>query len=192
MRLTDLLNTPSTIDFEGLTLHLRQPRLEEIAKFTAWLEQNAREAAGRAEDLPASVHAALYAAVTRDIATKYYHWGGDASIAALSTPAGLAKLLSIIFAGDGHQLDVTTCERLVMLKMKEIAAHLTTAEEDDPKVVRAVYGLLNLPVPPLNTGPSGSAAPPTTDPPSKSDGSPSANSEGSLPGTGGTSTASPT
>jgi hypothetical protein len=167
--LADLLNAPSDFEFEGTVYKLREPTLMECGRYQRWLEQEARASAARAVELPDEDRRNLLRDVTADIAAQVYAWGGEACVRSLRTPQGIARLLAII--GDGQGITPALAARMVDRKLREIAALLAAAQEDDAggKKLEAVALRLGLPrtffatpSPPCATPPSDT--PPTSKP----------------------------
>lgn len=141
--LADFLNAPSEIAYKGATFRLRQPTQIEQAQFQRWLEQRARESAGRATDVPEDMQRRLLADVTADIAAGVYEWGGEVCARALRTPHGLAKLIAIVLHEQAVTLEMA--QEMVEQQLKEIAAALVSKATDDPKASAAAMSKLGLP-----------------------------------------------
>ena len=186
--LADLLNSPTEVEFEGAVYKLRAAAVREYGEFQKWLEASAREAAGRADDLPPDVYDRLLRHVTRDIAAKVYAFGGDGFATAVDTAAGFSRLLYLCLRNDGYDVTPELVDRMAEHKMRELAAAVSLAGEDDPKVVRAVCEVLGLSrLPDWRPPSSGSPTPPSESPSSNSGGSPSDSSTPSTSPSSGTS-----
>lgn len=96
MDLASLLNAPTEITHDGVAYQLREPTLLERGMFQRWMEQRAREAAGRATDLPPEEQRQLLRDITADIAVGTFAWGGAAWAMAVQTPEGIAKIFSLV------------------------------------------------------------------------------------------------
>lgn len=168
--IADLLNAPTEMELDGKVYKLRQPTLLEGALFQRWIEQRARESAGRAIDLPEEDRRQLLRDVNADIAAGLYCWEGPVCCQALQTPVGMAKLIAIVLADQG--CDEAAAKRLVDQKLRELVAIL--GADNDPKVVAVVLAKLGLPPDFLSrfsrTRPS--TTPPPTSPASAPDNSP--------------------
>jgi len=143
--LADLLNSPTAFEFEGATYQLREPTLFECGQYQRWLEAEARASAGRATELPEEDRRNLLRDVNADIAAQRYAWGGEMCVISLRTPQGIARLLSIICTDQGVTYELAC--RMVDRKLREIAALLVAAQEEDPtgKKLEAVALRLGLP-----------------------------------------------
>jgi hypothetical protein len=143
MSLADLLNAPTEIELDGKVWKLREPTLLEQATFQRHLETRAREAAGRATDIPDEDRRQLLRDVNADIAAGVYDFGGPVCVQALQTPTGLAKLIHIILRDQGCNEDIA--RKLVDRQLKEIVATLVGDRLDDEEKKRL---LVNLGLPP--------------------------------------------
>jgi hypothetical protein len=191
--LKDLLNAPTEIEFEGVAYKLRQPNLTELGEFQAWLEQRHRESAGRsAVDMPDGVHEKLLRWAQRDITAGYFAFGAQGFAEALEGPLGTARLTYLILRTEGYPVTPELVDRMIHEKMKEVAAVVATAEEEDPNVFRTVLALLGLSgLLSSRGGSSPSPTPPSTSPSGTSGDSASANSPPSTPGSSGSTAGSP-
>lgn len=153
MTLADLLGTPTELEFKGKAYKLRPPTLGEQAQFQRWLESRAREAAGRAVDIPEQLQAKLLREVNDAIAVGEYEWGGEVCARALNTPLGIAKLLSIILAADAVTLPMA--EEMVASELAKIVEILRSKAADDPKAEAAIRHALGSPdSPPSSPSPT--------------------------------------
>jgi hypothetical protein len=148
--LADLLGTPSEIEFEGKTYKLREPTNFEQARFTKWLHDRARNDAAQA-DGPDGFADRYLAVVNRNITTCVYEWGGEASVAAILTPAGMTKLLAVIIGADDPDFTEETAARMSDRKLKEAAAKILGEARTDPKAMGQLLSFLGLPPDFLNT-----------------------------------------
>lgn len=189
MNLTDILNAPTELEFEGRVYKLRQPTLMEQAVFARWLEQRARDAAGRAVELTEDDRRQLLRDVNADIASGVYDWGGEACVRSLRSPSGLAKLLAVILADQG--VTEATAAKILDRSMREIAAVVVSKVTDDPNSLRATLATLGLPADflgsyssPSRTRPSttGSTTSPDSPPTSSSSSSGSSEAPTDTPG----------
>jgi hypothetical protein len=142
MTQADLLGAPTEFVYKGKTFQLRAANQLEQAKFQRWLEQRARDAVERA-DVSDERRRAMDAGVTDAIAAGEYEWGGELCIRAIRTPAGLAKLVSIVLADQAVTLPMA--QEMVESKLKEIAAVMFAKVADDPKALAAALEKLGLP-----------------------------------------------
>lgn len=155
--LNDLLNAPADLEFEGVTYSLRQPTLLEAFTYSRWLEQEARAGAARATELADEDRRNLLRDVQADIAAQRYAWGGELCVQSLSTPPGIAKLLSIVCAAQG--LTAALALRVVEHRLREVAALLVGELEEDPSGNRLRGLLASLGLSPNFFGSSSSASP---------------------------------
>lgn len=135
----DLLKVGSTFSHNGKSYPVRKSTQYEQAVFSRWLEQRAKEAAARSNDLPAEVQDKLIRNLNADIAACEYEFGSPAYTAAVIRPFGLAKMLSIMLQKDGHE-EVTheVALEMVLDKYAEIAGEVLGRAKDDPKVPEAL------------------------------------------------------
>lgn len=152
----DLLAVGSEFEFGGVKYNLRRPTLLEQARFSQWLEDDAKCEAGRG-DIPDDIRANLFRAVMRDIGEKYYEVDSPGYIAALQVPRGIAKLLHIILETDHPGIPEEVVHGMLEQGLKEKFLQLVAAEQDDPKVVAAVAAMLGLPPGWLNTSDNSSS-----------------------------------
>ena len=172
MTLADLLNAPSDFPFGDRVYKLRQPTLLECATYQRWLEQEARAGAARATELPEEDRRQLLRDVQADVAAQAYCWGGDVCIRSLQTPAGVAKLMSIVCADQG--LSERDARRAVDQRLTEIAALIAGELEGDPSG-KSVAGLLrHLGLPPNYFASSSSPSPTRPTPATSGSSAPSA------------------
>lgn len=143
MTLADLFNVETELPFRGQVFKLRKPTQLEQAQYQRWLETRAREALGRATDLPEEMQRSLARDVNADIAAGVYEWGGEVCARSLRTPTGLAKLLAIILADQGITHD--NAVEMVAERIHEIAAVLISKVTEDPKALAATLKTLGLP-----------------------------------------------
>jgi len=143
MTLADLLNAPTEMEFEGVTYRLREPTLLEEGEFQRWLESRAREAAGRATDLPDEDRRNLLRDVTADIASGRYAFGGEECLRALRTEVGWAKLVAIVLRDQGVSDQLAA--RMVNRRLREIVAVMRAEGESYPKALAEVLSRLGLP-----------------------------------------------
>lgn len=165
----DLLGLSNSIEFEGKTYQLRPPTPLEEAQFSRWLESRAREAAGRATDLPEEMQDKLLQAVTRDVAAGVYDFEGEAAAVALTQPLGMAKILHLVIGSTDPEFRFEDARRMVRTALKEVAAVLVGKATTDPQVLAFVLRTLGLPADflarPSAASSSASATPPSADPP---------------------------
>lgn len=141
--LAEYFNASTDLAFEGKRYPLRQPTQLEQGMFQRWLEQRAYDAIERRTYQDPSQQAEDRRLLNRDIAAGVYEYGGHVCAAALATPIGIAKQLSIVCRDDG--LDFETAKRMVDLQIREIAAVFAREATDDPKALAATLSRLNLP-----------------------------------------------
>ena len=141
--IADLLGVASQFTHDGKTYELREPTLLEQGKFTRWLEQRAREAVFRATDMSRDQQERAERSVMRDIAGCVYEWGGEASMTATLTPAGMARLVYIVLSTNHPEVTPEIAAEMVDTRMREIAAILTGATADPKAPVS--YTHLTLP-----------------------------------------------
>ena len=170
--ITDLLAVGSEIEFAGVTYKLREPTLDEQARFSQWLKDSAKSEPARG-DLPDEVRSQLFRAVMQDIGEKYYEVDSPGYVAALQKPVGIIKLFQIIFERDHPAITEEMVSALFQKGLKEVFAKLARAEIEDPKVMAGVLALLGFPPDYLSTSDNSSSDSetlPTTGSPGKSDG----------------------
>lgn len=142
MNVADLLNAPTEItDADGKVWSLSEPTIMMQATFQRWLEQRARESAGRATDVPDEDRRNLLLDVTAAIAAGDYDWSGPICLKALQTPTGLAKITALILADQG--CNETIARKLLGERRNEIISVITRTDFD-PKDVASLIGRLGL------------------------------------------------
>lgn len=171
--LADLLNAPSEFTYkkgeETRTVKMREPTLLESGQYQRWLESEARASAAAAIELPEEDRRQLLRDTNADIATKRFAWGGVECVKSLTTPDGIAKLMSIVCADQGVTFAIA--REVVSGNLLEIARLLRVAEaegETDPEKKALLAALLKskgLPENFLSTSSSGSPTTPSEPPP---------------------------
>lgn len=168
--LADLLNSPTEIEFEGVTYHLRGGTLEEYGKYQRWLEQEARASASASVELPDADRRQLLRDVNADIAAQLYAWGGEVCVNSLMTPSGMGKLLSIVCGDQGvtWELGKRMCEA-ELLKYARLVLAIQDGDDAEKKAALATalasVGLSpNYLSAPSSASPTTPAAPPTSSP----------------------------
>jgi hypothetical protein len=134
----ELMNVGTEFLFRGKTYLVRKPNQLEQARFSRWLEQRAREAAGRAVDLPAEIQDRLLRTLNSEIAAGEYEWGGAAYVSACLKPFGIAKLISLQLAAEHPECTHEFCLEMVMARYEELAAGVLGRPTSDPKVREAL------------------------------------------------------
>lgn len=164
MTTRDLFNAPTAFTLDGQTYRVRQPGQLEQGEYQAWLEQVAFDAINRRTYQNDAEKLASLRMHDQDCAAGVYDWGGEVSVRRISTPKGLAKLLSIICRDQG--LTEALAERLVQQEQKKIAALMVSRVTQDPKVLEATLQTLGLPRDFYSSSSAThpSAAPPTSSP----------------------------
>lgn len=166
LTLADILNAPTTVRGpDGTEYQLREPTALERGMFQRWLEQRAREAAGRATDLPPDEHRQLLRDVNTDIAVGTFAWGGAACVQSLQTPDGTAKLYSFVLGVSPEKAaDIIAHNQAECVAV--IAAHMSGGTDEEKKGLRQMLVSLGLPADFLDglnvNSSSNSATPPST------------------------------
>lgn len=140
----DLLAVGSEIDFHGVKYKLREPTLDEQARFAQWLKDNAKMEAFRG-DIPEEHRLSLARAAMQDIGERYYDPDSPGYVAALQKPVGVIKLFQIVFERDHPAITVEQVGELFQHGLKEVFAKLARAEIEDPKVLAGVLAILGFP-----------------------------------------------
>jgi hypothetical protein len=138
----DFFNVPGELVYKGKAFKVRKPTQVEQAQFQRWLEDRARAAVDRA-DVDESRRRRMDADVTASIACGEYEYGTENCLKALRTPAGLARLLSIVLADQA--VTPQMAEEMVEQHLMRIAELLFGAENGDPKALEATLTRLGLP-----------------------------------------------
>lgn len=147
--LADFFNAPTELplkDDKGdvlETVKVRQPSQLEQGMFQRWLEQRAYDSIERRTYQDPRQQAEDRRLLNQDVAAGVYEWGGPVCVAALGTPTGIAKLLTIICADQALTLE--KAEKLVDQQVREIAAILWERGAADPKALEATLKRLGLP-----------------------------------------------
>ena len=169
MTLRDIFNAPTEFVLDDETFRVRQPNELEQGEFQAWLEQLAFDAINRRTYQSEGEKTAALDRHDVRCAAGDYEWGGEIATRRLTTPTGLAKLLSIVCRDQG--LTERKAKRLVEQESKKLAAVLVSRVTSDPKVLEATLAQLGLPsdffsssspTPPSTTGSTTSEVSPTT------------------------------
>ncbi len=142
--IADLLAVGSEIEFGGVKYTLRKPTLDEQARFSQWLKDNAKAEPFRGE-LPDEVRAALARAAMQDIGERYYDIDSPGYVAALQKPVGMVKLFQIIFSRDHPAMTEEIVAELFQKGLKEVFAKVAAAEIHDPKALEGVLAILGFP-----------------------------------------------
>lgn len=149
--LADILGLPHQIgltdkleDSKGKVYKLSVLTLEGRATFTRWLEKRAREEAVRAvADLPdESAKRAYIQAITQDIASGTYEFGGEACYKALGSGPG--KIYAVYLSLLENYPDATEELAAELLEKRELEIGMIIKqkiEENDPKVIAALRGM---------------------------------------------------
>jgi hypothetical protein len=158
----DLLGVAHELDLDGVVYAVRKPDQLAQGKFQRWLESRARDAIDRAA-VDDAVKRAMHTDLNRDIAAGVYGYNGPVGAAAMQTPEGLAKLLTLVAtAPGGEPMAPAAAERCVERHMLRLAGMIAAAEADDPKALAAALRELGLPANFLGSSggsrPSGSSA----------------------------------
>jgi hypothetical protein len=146
--IADLLGIPSALEFEGKSYKVRPPNQDEEGMFSRWLESRAKEFVVRAVDLGDERQHKAVRGIAADAAACLYEWGSDAYTAALGTPVGLSKMLSLILLSENPEIGQTAeslARKIVARKIAEIAAVLQAEALTDPKARAAVLAAVGLP-----------------------------------------------
>lgn len=142
--ISDLLAVGSEVTFGGVKYTLRKPELDEQATFSQWLKDKAKAEAARG-DVPDEVRDGLYRAASRDAGELYYEVDSPGYVAALQTPAGMVKLLHIIFSRDHPGITEGMVRGVLESGLKEVFVKALAAENSDPKVMAGVLAVLGFP-----------------------------------------------
>lgn len=138
--LPSLFNVGAEFEFDGAKYKLREMTLLECATYQRWLEVRAREAAGRATDLPEEQQRRLLADVIADIAAGRYAYGSENFTASLTSQAGLTKYFELVLC-----VDSALAERIVLHGIAQYKAALDVMRANDPKALRQLCTTLGLP-----------------------------------------------
>jgi len=145
MTLADILNSPTTIHGpDGTEYQLREPTMMERGQFQRWLEQRAREAAGRATELPPEEQRQLIRDVNTDVAIGLFAWGSAACVQALQTPDGIAKLYSLTLGVSAERAAAIVAHNQAEV-VALIAAHMSGGTDEEKKALRRMLVSLGLP-----------------------------------------------
>jgi hypothetical protein len=151
MTLADVFAVGGTIKFDGKEYTLRKPTLYEQGQFQRWLEQRAHDAVDRSEATEEAKDR-RHARIDTDAALGKYEWDGPYALEALWTPAGLAKIVSIVCRD--QEVNDELAEKIVADQIKRVAAIILARASEDPFALAPVLEALGLPNDWLRSGPS--------------------------------------
>lgn len=160
---------------DGTKYPLGEPTQDEQGQFAKWLEDRAHFAVDRGPESDAR-KAKSHERIYDKSGLGYYEWEGPLALEAMWTPAGLAKIVSILLRNRG--VDLAKAEDICRHSFLEVAAKILVRATSDPKVrTQLVLRLseLGLPMDWITCGPSAPSSDSSPIPPGAS---PSPNSPG--------------
>jgi hypothetical protein len=175
MDIASAFNVPVEFkDRDGKPYPLRKPTIYEQALYQRWLEQRAHDAVDRS-DAGEEQKAKRHHLIDVDAGLGKYEWDGLLALESMWQPAGMAKLLTILCRDQG--VTDAKAEEILATSAREIAAHVLTKAQADPKAradLALLLGALGLPMDWMASEPSGPSSSNSSTPPSAE---PSPNSE---------------
>lgn len=143
--LADLLaSAVGSVEFEGKTLSVSEPTVEQMLEFQLWLESRARAALNTDAESDEADRRADRSELNDKIACGHFEFYGEVATRARRTFSGQAKLYEILFRSQG--VTPEAAGRLVREKAEEVAELFRRAVLDGEHDAGKVLGALVAPL----------------------------------------------
>jgi hypothetical protein len=130
---SDILGVGPSLEFEGVTYHVKPLTFELQAKFEQWLRRRALKSAQEdfeARQMSRDAYNATLTGIRRDWAGGVYAYGGEVSIDAMKTMPGIKEFLRLSLSKDHPEVDAEFIDRMMEAQMEEVSHALAEANAD--------------------------------------------------------------
>ncbi|MBA4191314.1 MAG: hypothetical protein C0467_25305 [Planctomycetaceae bacterium] len=143
MTLSDVLNAPTELEFEGTTYRLRQPNQMERGEYEQWVKKRSFDEIERREYKDEARRDRAHNLLVQDISAGVYDFDGVVVTKSFKDDNCFGKLLSIVLRDQGVTHEIG--RRMMATARKQVMFAVTRRVFTDPKDWSLVAQLLELP-----------------------------------------------